>query len=270
MVEPSYITSEMSDDFEQAIRLGAEAGIHTVGLRSKAWGQNLEDMSDQDIHRMTDVLSNYGVRVGAILSPVGKCDIEDSVEVEEHMKIFQRTVELADIFDTHLVRTFPFRRSGYQEYEPSHLDEYVDLIVERLMPAVKLAESEGVVMCFECVGSTLAQTSQEIRRVIDALDNSPAVGVVWEIDVACKAGELPAEGYPFVKGLVRDVHIKPNPDYLIDLVGTSTATYENAFQLLLADGYEGPATIEHWGTQERTLSGIRQLQTLLDKVYSAG
>jgi sugar phosphate isomerase/epimerase len=215
---------------------------------------------------MRDILSRHESRVGVILPPCGKCNIEDPAEVERHTQIFSRMTELAHAFDTCLIRAFPFRRPGYQEYEPSHLDEYLELIVRNLMPMVRMAESEGVIICLECVGSTLARTSQEIRRVIDALGNPSCVGVIWEIDVASKAGELPSEGYQFARGLVRDVHVKPNTDHRIDPVGTSTDTYEQALNSLLADGYKGTATIEHWESTEGTLSGIRQLKALLSKM----
>lgn len=265
MIKPGYINSEMSKDFEEAVRLGAEAGVHTVCIRTSIWGKDVVDVTDDDVERIRDVLSRYGSRVGVILPPCGKCNIENPAEVKRHTEIFSRMTELAHAFDTRLIRAFPFRRPGYEEYEPSHLDEYLDLIVKRLTPMVEIAEREGTIICLECVGSTLARTAQEIRRVIDALGSPSSVGIIWEIDVASRAGELPSEGYQFVRGLVQDIHVKPNPDQLIDPVGGSTDTYERGFRSLLADGYEGTATIEHWKSTEGTLSGIRQLQQLLSK-----
>jgi len=266
MIEPCFITIEMSEDFEEAIRLGAEAGVWTVHLRSGLWGRNVEQITQTDVGYMKDILATYGVRVGVILSPFGKCNIEDADEVQRHMEILARMIELAHSFDTCLVRTFTFRRPEYEEYEPSRLDEYLPKIVETLSPAVKMAEAEDIVMCFETVGSTLARSAQEARRVVDALDSSPAVALIWEIDVAWRAGELPSQGYPYVRGYVQDVHIKANPDRLIDPVGTSSDTYEDAFRALLADGYNGFATIEHWGSAEGTLRGIQQLNSILNRI----
>ena len=266
MIEPCFITSEMSEDFEEAIRLGAEVGVRTVHLRSGMWGRSVEQITETDVDRVKDILARYGARVGVVLSPFGKCNIENPEEVQQHMRIFARMIELAHAFDTRLVRTFPFRRPGYEEYEPSHLDEYLPMIVEKLTPAVRMAEAEDIVMCFETVGSTLARTAQEVRRVVDALGDSPAVGLIWEIDVGWRAGELPSQGYPFIRGYVQDIHVKANPDRRIDPVGTSADTYEDAFRALLADGYEGFATIEHWGSTEGTLSGIGQLKSVLSRV----
>jgi len=267
MITPSYITAEMSKNFDEAVRLGVEAGVNTVAIRSNIWGKDVTKIDDDDITRMKSVLSKYGANIGVIFSPVGKCNIEDLKQVEKHMEIFKRMVELAHVFDTPFIRIFPFRRPNYEEYEPSHLDEYLDLIVKRLNPIVEIAEAENIILCMECVGSTLARTAQDIRKVIDAFGNSsPVLKVAWEILVACKDGELPSEGYKFVRGFVQDVHVKRNPDKKIDPVWTSQDSYEAAFRSSLDDGYDGFATIEHWGSKEGTLDGIRQLKEILSKL----
>ncbi len=266
MIKPGYINVEMSKDFEEAVRLGAEAGVHIVCIRTGIGGKDLPDITCDDVEQMKEILSRYESRAGVILPPCGKCNIEDTAEVKSHLEIFSKMTKLAHAFDTRFIRAFPFRRPGNQEYEPSYLDEYLDLIVELLTPMAEIARDEDVVICLECVGSTLARTAQDIRRVIDALGNPSSVGVIWEIDVASKDGELPSQGYQFVRGLVQDVHVKPNPDLRIDPVGDSTDTYEQAFRSLLADGYDGTATIEHWKSTEGTLSGIRQLKEMLSKM----
>ena len=266
MMEISYINAEMSRDFEESIRLGAEAGAHTVDLRGNIWGNNIEKISDEDVKRIKEVLSQYDMRVGMLLPPVGKCDIENPEDVQKHTDIFRKMTKLAHELDTNLIRTFPFRRPGYEEYEPSHLDEYLPRIVEHFAPIVEIAAGEGVIACLECVGSTLARSAQDIRRVIDALGNPSAVSVIWEIDVACKDGEVPSEGYPHVRGLIREVHVKPNPDHFTDPDDGHMDAYERAFRLLAADSYHGLATIEHWESKEGTLEGIHWLKELLSMV----
>lgn len=267
MIEPSYITGEMSTDFEEAVRLGAELGVHAVSLRSAILGRNIEALSNGDVQRVREILAKHNSRVSMLLSPVGKCNIEDPTEVDRHTAIFGRMVELAHLFETPLIRTFPFRRPGYTEYESSHLNEYLDRVVEKLGPIIEIAERGNVVVCLEWVGSTLVHTSQEVRQVLDALGNPNVLKLIWEVDVSSKAGESPTEGYPFVRGLVEDVHIKPNASQQMDPVGDGSDSYENALRLLLADGYAGYTTIEHWGSQEGILNGIRQLKTLLNKLH---
>ena len=256
----------MAKDFEESVRLGAEVGVHIVCIRSGIAGKSVSNITEDDAKQMMDILAKYGSRTGVILPPCGKCDIDDQAKVEQHLEIFSRMAKVAHAFDTRFVRAFPFRSSSYKEYNPSHLDKYLDRIVKQLTPMVEVAEGEGIVMSLECVGSTLARTGKEIGRIVDALGNPSSVGIIWEINVACAAGELPTEGYEFVHGSVVDLHIKPNSDRRIDPAADSTDTYEKALSSLLADGYEGPATIEHWGATEGILSGLDQLKTILSKI----
>jgi hypothetical protein len=44
-----YITGETSDDFEEALRLGAEAGVNTVQLREGIFGKSIDQLLDDDI-----------------------------------------------------------------------------------------------------------------------------------------------------------------------------------------------------------------------------
>jgi len=56
-IKPGYITAEMSKHFEEVIRLGVEAGVHTVGIRSDIFGRSVVDITDDDVGRMKDILS---------------------------------------------------------------------------------------------------------------------------------------------------------------------------------------------------------------------
>ena len=263
MIELAYIAPEMAEEFQDAVRFGAEAGARSLALRSRIWGKDLEELSAADIGRMKDILSAYGARVSAVYSGIGKCDIEDEGVVRSNVASWPSIAELAHAFDTALVRVFPFQRPGVVEYEPSRLGQDLGLIVERCTPLVRQAESEGLVLCFEAVGSTLARTARELKQVVEALGKSPAVGIIWEIDVAWRAGESPTEGYQFARGITRDVHVKPNAE--LPLAGDGD-TYQTAFRSLLADRYDGPATVEHWRGTENTVAALRELKGLLQQL----
>ena len=46
-------------------------------------------------------------------------------------------------------------------------------------------------------------------------------------------------------------------------------SYEEVLQTLIADGYEGAARVEHWGSPWLMLEGGRQVVELLAKVQGA-
>jgi sugar phosphate isomerase/epimerase len=166
-----------------------------------------------------------------------------------------------------LIRGFAFWNPRKSDRERPDIAAYRDVIVPFLEPAVRLAEEAGVTLCLETEGATMGGTCAETRQIIDALGNSPALQLAWDVNNAWHCGEEPLpDGYAQVRGRVRHVHVKPNAAGNIDSVAGSATGYREVFQALLADGYDGWASIEHWGRPEGMLSGIRQLVTLLEGV----
>jgi sugar phosphate isomerase/epimerase len=267
MIENCYFADEVSKDFEEAVRLGVDAGARAIELRGGIWGKSVTTATDDDVARMQEVLERHGARIGVIGSPVGKCSHEDEDEYRQHLQFFDRMVELARAFDVKVIRGFAFWNPRRDERQRPNLDEYLPIIVEKLTPIVKRAEEAGVTYAFETETSTMTGTCEETRRVIDALGNSPALASCWDVNNGYGGGELPMpDGYAHVRGLVRHVHVKPNKDNNIETVSATSITYEQVLQTLLDDGYEGCASIEHWGTPELMLDGVRQLSALLRRV----
>ncbi|MEO2002584.1 MAG: TIM barrel protein [Candidatus Poribacteria bacterium] len=252
----SYVAAEMSDDFERSVRLGAEAGVSVVSIRSKAWGKALEDLSDDEVAKMRKILARYDMRVGMLLSPVGKCEITDDAAFAQHEEILQRTIRLAYALNTDAIRVFPFRPPNPTPFRDSRFEEYRARITERWEPWLRVTEDAGVQLCFEWVGTTLVLTCEQMRQVVDDLGAPDHVGVIWEIDVAAQAGESPEAGHPHIRGLIRDTHIKRFDG------GATREQYETAVRLLSADGYDSSLTVEHWGGEKETLDGITQVTAL--------
>jgi len=270
MIRACYFSDEVSPDFEEAVRLGSEAGAHAIEIRSRIFGKKVQDIDEDDVKKMKEILAKYDVRVAVIGSPCGKCSLDRPEERAEHLKMFQHMCKLAHTFGTDIIRTFPFWvPEGYQEGLRPDLSRYLDRIVEGLRPMVRIAEDEGVKMCLETEGSTFSGNCRELRTIMDALD-SPAVMATWDILNSWRSGdEVPyPDAYQLIRGRIAHLHIKPNKQHNIKTVGESTSTYEEIFRALLADGYDGAASIEHWGSPELMLSGIRQLVTLLNAIQT--
>jgi sugar phosphate isomerase/epimerase len=260
MIEPCYFADEVSGDFEEAVRRGVEAGARAIELRGGIWGRAVQSCTGGDVTRMKEVLGRYGARVAVIGSPVGKCDIDNEDEYRTHVEWFARMCELAHTFGTRVVRGFAFWTPQRAERPRPDLGKYLDRVAEKLGPIVARAEQEGVLYCFETEGSTMTGTCAEIAAVIDALGGSPNLGATWDVNNGWGCGELPLpDGYAHVRGRVHHVHVKPNARKTIETVGDSPVTYAEVFRTLLADGYSGCAGIEHWGSPELMLEGVRQV-----------
>ena len=109
MLDVCYFADEVSKtDFEEAIKLGVEAGANTVEIRGGIWGKHVTEIDNDDVKRVQDVLSTYNVRVASVGSPFGKCSIDDPQEYEQHRRHFDRMVTLAHAFDTQVIRGLHF------------------------------------------------------------------------------------------------------------------------------------------------------------------
>ena len=133
---PCYITSEMSEDFEEALQLGAEAGISTVHLRKHLFGKDIEKVGKDEIGRVKTTLEKFGMKVGVLMPPFGKCDINNPDLIREHHEIFARTMDVAHNLGTRLIRSFPFTGADHSEF-----GAYFDRIVDNLRPSVERAEA---------------------------------------------------------------------------------------------------------------------------------
>ena len=267
---PCVFSDEVSSDFEEAVRLSREAGALGLELRGRMFGKSITQIDAADVEQIKGICSKYGVKVAVIGSPVGKCDADNPDECRQHQKHFDRMVELAHAFDTELIRAFslwrPNRDRATDHVRPD-LDRYLPQIVEFLGPLVEAAERGGVKYCLETEGACMVGTCAEARKVMDALGNSPAFGLAWDVNNGLSCGEEPLPyGYELIRDRVYHVHVKPNSAGTLETVGDSSLTYETVLTTLRDDGYTGWASIEHWGSPEAMRSGLRQLTPLLNRV----
>lgn len=267
-IEVAVFTDEVADDFEEAVRQSVAAGATGMEIRGRLYGGSVGTIDDDAVRRMQDVLARHGARVVSIGSPFGKCDREKPEALAEHQALFARMVELAHAFGTRVIRGFALWKPERQDDRARpELGRYIDEIVAFLAPAVRLAEQEGVLLCLENEGATMVGACAEARAVIDALGQPASLAVAWDVNNGLSCGENPLpDGYARIVGRVAHVHVKPNPAGSLETVGDSELSYETVLRTLLADGYTGAASIEHWGSPDKMLKGVRELAELVARV----
>jgi sugar phosphate isomerase/epimerase len=269
-IEPCVFTDEVSPDFEEAVQLSVEAGATAMEIRGRLPGGSITTISDADVAAMQAILAKFGARVGSLGSPFGKCHMDKPEELAEHQRHFDRMLQLSAAFETPIIRGFAlWRPEKGPDAERPNLEPYLERIVAFLTPAVRKAEAAGAVLCLENEGSTLVGTCAEARRVLDAVGESPALAVAWDVNNGFDCGEEPlAAGYPLIRGRVRHVHVKPNQHGHMDTVSSSAVTYDEVFRALLADGFHGAASIEHWGSPQLMLRGVEELVESLERLQA--
>lgn len=273
-MELAYFADEVSkEDFDEAVRLGVEAGATGIELRGGIWGERVQQISNDTVKRVQDTLSRYGVKVLCLGSPVGKCSHEDVEEQAEHHCFFDRMLELAEVFDTTVIRGFalwdPNRKD--RKRERPGVEPNLGAIVPFLAPIVRKARDAGVTFSLENEAATIVGSCSEARQVADALEaetgSSEGFSFCWDVNngIGCGEAHFP-EGYQKIKGRITHLHVKPNPEKEIEPIWNSDMTYGTLLQQLTEDGFTGAASIEHWGAPELMLKGVRQLRSVLDRL----
>lgn len=295
----SVFTDEIAVDFAEACRAAAEAGLRYVDVR-RAWGAFSHELPRERWNEMRHILADAGLRIGAIQSNFGKCDISGP-SYEEHAAFFPTLVEQAHFFGTNVIRIFPFWNREKLEPDASlprgvrpNLEPALPEIARRLSPAVALAERDGVRLGFEPEHSTYSGSPQEVARIVDAVA-SPAVGVAWDVSNGWDDCSI-EEAYTLFKGRVWNVHVKErvmSPDErrafvaaggeakrLPALLGAGALPWPRVIELLEGDGYRGVYSIEThtgrrgaYGSQKLkavTTFYMYALRELLEEAKAAG
>lgn len=284
------VADEISDDPEQAFPAARELGLHEVELQ-QVWGKSVADLSASVMERVRDLLARFGLRVSMIgtaflkacrldLIPGG--EFAASADFAAHMELLLRAAVAAQAFDCPLVRTFSFRwphmvglgnpsprlaRGG--EIPPRALD----LIRKGLRIAARVAAREGLTLGLENVRSCYANTGENARAIIDAV-NSPALKAVWDpANSFVSGGADYPDGYEAIRPHIAHVHIKDARvrDEATGLtswecIGEGQVRLREELVAFARDGYAGVVSVEtHWQPEDgcngtaRTVAGLERL-----------
>ena len=105
-------------------------GISLIELRSVN-GKNVSELTDEEAIEVKDMLSENGISVWSVGSPLGKVNIS---EAEAHMQKVRRVCELAKILNAGQIRMFSF----FEAYEKS------DAVKKYLTEMCEIAGEYGV------------------------------------------------------------------------------------------------------------------------------
>lgn len=277
MIKVSYFTDEVSDDLEESARLGAEAGATHVDLRHKIFGSSTWNINDDSLwNKARDIFSRYNLKTACVAGGFGG-GVLPGEDFQVQRDNLRRLIRGCHILDAKTIRMHILLNPNRKGLARPHQkpvgeirpdpDEYRDCIAETFFPAVKLVKEEGINLGIETEGVTLAGTCAETAKILSWFENYKSIGVCWDIKNSFLEGELPyPDGYEKIKERIVHIHVKASDNYDLAQIGTFNMSYKELFRIIINDGYNGAAAIEHWGDKEKTLSGIRQLREVVDSL----
>ena len=246
----AILTDEVSQELEDVLRFAKEMQLDGIEVRS-LFGRAFKDLTKEDLKRIAAAAKDAGLAIAGAASPVFKCNLDAPNEIAEHVELFKRSVEAAQILGTDLVRVFAFLRRSHPataddlKRAASHIPKLLD-VVQGTNIRIGI-ENEA-----SCIVGNAAETAEFWRHLPD----SRQLGVVWD---PCNCLYLEGEedpihdGFPLIADQVIHVHIKDasrdgrKPAPLCIEIGTGDLDFPGHLADLKTRGYRGWITLEtHW------------------------
>ncbi len=253
------ITDEFSPDLAAAARSMSEIGMSAAELRM-VFGKNIIDLTDEELDRAKQIVSQQGMSIISIASPLLKCVLPDAPEVdsrfqqdifaskhtfEDQPRLTGRAFEIAKRMGARIVRVFSYWRT----VEP---EKCFDRVVIALRALADQAAKHDLIIGLENEHACNIATGEETARVLAAIDH-PHLQVVWDPCNALVSGENPfPQGYRRLP-VRRIVHVHAKDCFVKDHkptfgpLGECGIDWKGQVAALAADGYKGYISLEtHW------------------------
>jgi sugar phosphate isomerase/epimerase len=189
------------------------------------------------------VVRASGLNVTNIDSLTLRCDLDNDEEYSQHIEHLLRSIEIAPLFDTNVVRLFSF-------WKEDNVEEKWEQIFEKMELPIRIAEREGVILGFENVSSGNIGTSDDLELLFQRFD-SPNLKLIWDPGNAYAAGEEAPfpDGYEKIKDKIIHIHVKDavfneQGERIWKPIGQGAVDYEGQMKALYRDQYHGVIALE--------------------------
>lgn len=237
MLKLSAFADEISPSIDEQIRVCQENGVHLIELRGAA-GKNVMDFDDALCAEIRDKLKAAKMGISAIGSPIGKVKITDPFE--PHMDRFKKAVQLAEFFETPMIRMFSF----YPPRDGELMYAYRDEVMRRLGAMVAYVENRDVLLVHENEGRIYGEMGKECLDILRTID-SPKLRNCFDFANYVVAGQNPKCCWGDLKPYLTHIHIK---DAVYAGKVTPAGEGDGCIPELLEDawktGYRGVLTLE--------------------------
>ena len=218
-------------------------GASNVEVRG-AWNTNVLDLSREQLTVLSNLISERGMAVSAIASPVGKVDAD--APLEDEVARLAMSIETAHRLGSRYIRIFSFyRRAGLA---PADIR---DAVLVRMRAFADLAEREGVVLLHENEKLIYADTPERVLDVIESV-GSDALRVAWDSANFVQVGVRPfTEGYALLRPHLEYFQVKDAIAATGEVVpaGAGDGELLETLTALRDDGYCGFVSLEpHLGS----------------------
>ena len=230
---------EISPDLEEQLETLDAESMRFMELRS-VWNKNVLDLTDRELGGIKTALSDRGIGVSSIGSPIGKIPVADPFE--PHLEHFRRALQAARILGAPYVRVFSF-------FIPKGEDptSYRDEVLGRMGALAREAEGSGVTLLHENEKEIYGDVPERCREILEEVD-SPALRAAWDAAnfVQCGVTRPYSEGFEALRPFVEYVHVKDAVAETGGVVpaGEGEGELRETVSALRASGFDGFFSLE--------------------------
>ena len=240
MAKLSAFADEVTDDFLEQVKYLASERVGYIEIRFVNQ-KNVMDLTKDELDEAKKMISDHGLKVCAIGSPIGKVKIDEPFE--PHLDEFKHAVELALFFETPYIRMF-----SYYAREGENIDDCRDQVMERMDAKVEVLKDVDVTMVHENESDIYGHSAENCMDIVKTV-NSPKLRLVYDpanFVWGQKITDNVEKCWPLMKPYIAHIHIKDWKlgEDLGSIPGEGDGQIKELLAELAAMNYEGCLTME--------------------------
>lgn len=169
-------------------------GMEIRNIESKS----VTELTISEAKEISDKLSDNGLKVLSIGSPIGKISIND--EFEPHLDVFKHTLELAQTFNCKYIRLFSFFIPKDADHKP-----YLDEVLKRMNAFCEASKGTGITLCHENEKGIYGDTAAHCLELYKAL---PGIRAIFDPANFIQCGQNTLEAWDMLHTYIEYMHIK--------------------------------------------------------------
>lgn len=202
MAKLSAFADEVTESLLQQAKYLSAEHIDFIEIRFVD-KKNIMDLTNHELNEAKKILNDYGIKVSAIGSPIGKVRLDEPFL--GHLDKFKHAVDLAMFFQSPFIRMF-----SYYPPEGRDIADYRGEVLDRMYEKVEIIRDADVIMVHENEANIYGHTAENCVDLVKTVD-SPKLKLAYD-PANFVWGEKITDNiescWPLMKPYVVHVHIK--------------------------------------------------------------
>ena len=189
---------EASPMIDSQIKAMKRNGLQGLEIRLVD-GENVSFITMAKAKEVYQKMTDAGLKVWSIGSPIGKIDIEKD-DFNQHMDVLKRTIEIAHELKSENIRMFSF----YLPHDKAP-ENYRNEVMDRLHIMAETAKGSGVALCHENEKGIYGDNA---ARCCEILTEVPDLAGIFDPANFVQCGQDTLEAWSLLKTRIKYMHIK--------------------------------------------------------------